>query len=104
MSEILKPLKMVVCSSREIVQLQIFFNLPGFQFFTADRMSIGSPPSSNGWTIHSTVWTQDNFQVNTPVDLQAAHEVDDDEYYTDDDDQQQNKDKTRAGTAVSTKH
>jgi hypothetical protein len=42
--------------------------------------------------------------VNTPVDLQAAHEVDDDEYYTDDDDQQQNKDKTRAGTAVSTKH
>ena len=41
--------------------------------------------------------------MNTPVDLQAAHEVDDDEYYTDDDDQQ-NKDKTRAGTAVSTKH
>ncbi len=32
--------------------IKIFvFNLPGFQYFTADRMSLVSPPSSNGWTI-----------------------------------------------------
>ncbi len=41
-SEILKPLKMVLFSSREIVSLKIF---------TADRMSLVSSPSSNSWTM-----------------------------------------------------
>jgi hypothetical protein len=43
-SEILKPLKMVFCSSREIISLKILKNFPSFQYFTADRMSLVSPP------------------------------------------------------------
>ncbi len=56
-SDIVKLLKMVLCFSREIVSLKhkCFKNLPGFQYFTADRMSLVSPPSSNGWTIPSIV-------------------------------------------------
>ncbi len=43
---------MVLCSSRENVSLKISLkNLPGFQYFTADRMSRVSPPISTGWTM-----------------------------------------------------
>jgi hypothetical protein len=49
--EILKPLKLVLCSSREIVSLNFLKNLTDFQYFTADRMRLFSPPNSNGWTI-----------------------------------------------------
>ncbi len=49
-SGILKPLKMVSWSSREIVSLKIFL-----QTCRASRMSLVSPPSSNGWTIPLTM-------------------------------------------------
>jgi len=29
---------------------KIFTNMSAFQYFTADRMSVVSPPSSNSWT------------------------------------------------------
>ncbi len=51
-SEIPKPLKMVLCSYHDTVSFKKKIkNLPGFQYFTADRMSLVSPPSSNGLTI-----------------------------------------------------
>jgi hypothetical protein len=46
-SETLKPQKMVLCSSHEIVILKNIKNLPGFQnstYFTADRMNLVWPP------------------------------------------------------------
>jgi hypothetical protein len=43
---------MVLCPSRLTVFSRIFLkNLPGFQYFTADQVSLVSTPSSNGWTI-----------------------------------------------------
>jgi hypothetical protein len=50
-TEIIKLHKLVLSSSREIVPLKIFFKLPAIQNFTADRMSLVTPPNSNGWTI-----------------------------------------------------
>jgi hypothetical protein len=47
-SEIPKPLKMVLCSSHEIVSLKKNFKLVGLPVF---YWSLVSPPSSNGWTI-----------------------------------------------------
>jgi hypothetical protein len=49
--EILKLHLMVLCSSPEIYHF-FFFNLPGLQFISVDRMSLVSPPSSHGREIH----------------------------------------------------
>jgi hypothetical protein len=48
-SEILKPLKMLLLSDC-IIKKKIL-NLPDLLFLTADRMSLATLPSSNGWTI-----------------------------------------------------
>ncbi len=53
-SEILKPQKMVLCSSPETVSFKKILNLPGLQFNqfnSRNRMSILSTPLPNGWTI-----------------------------------------------------
>ncbi len=54
--------KSVLSSSREIVPWNFFYLLPAIQNFTADRMSLVTPPNSNGWTIPlSTLFINWNF-------------------------------------------